>query len=69
MNVADDDNSSSRMANQIRRKKSQLEGDLDDGLTKRKQKKSKEFFNLFMKQGQNIEDEYTHHNVKNELRE
>jgi len=33
------------------------------------QKKSKEFFNLFMKQGQNIEDEYTHHNVKNELRE
>ena len=42
MNVADDDNTSARMANQIRRKKSQLDGDNDEGLSKRKQKKMNE---------------------------
>jgi len=50
MNVAGDDNSSARMANQIRRKKSQLEGDLDDGLTKRKQKKINEANDKLLKQ-------------------
>jgi len=50
MNVADDDNTSARMANQIRRKKSQLEGDLDDGLTKRKQKKMNEANEKLLKQ-------------------
>lgn len=32
------------------------------------QKKSKEFFTMFMKSGQNIEDDYTH-NAKHNLRE